>query len=40
VGTLADHSVERAVADGPGITTVINRIVVDPAESDDTCEIC
>jgi osmotically-inducible protein OsmY len=37
---LERDSAERAVADGPGITTVINRIVVEPAESDDTFEIC
>ena len=34
------ESVERAVADGPGITTVINQIVVEPVESDDAYEIC
>jgi len=34
------QSMERAVVDGPGITTVVNQIVVEPAESDDTNEIC
>jgi osmotically-inducible protein OsmY len=33
-------SVERAAADGPGITTVVNHLAVEPAESDDTYEIC
>jgi osmotically-inducible protein OsmY len=33
-------SAERAVANGPGITTVVNHIVVEPAEVDDACEIC
>jgi osmotically-inducible protein OsmY len=33
-------SAERSVADGPRITTVINHIVVAPAESDDTYELC
>jgi osmotically-inducible protein OsmY len=37
---LQRESVERAVADGPGITTVVNHLVVEPAESDDTREIC
>ena len=37
---LERDSAERAVADGPGITTVINHIAVEPAQSDDTCEIC
>ena len=36
---LQRESVERAVANGPGITTVVNQIVVEPAESDDY-EIC
>jgi osmotically-inducible protein OsmY len=41
VRTLRDRdSAERSVADGPGITTVINHIVVAPAESDDTYELC
>ena len=41
VRTWLEHdSAERAVADGPGITTVINHLVVEPAESDDTYEIC
>jgi osmotically-inducible protein OsmY len=34
------ESVERAVADGPGITTVVNHIVVEPVEAADTFEIC
>jgi osmotically-inducible protein OsmY len=33
-------SVERAVADGPGITRVVNRLEVEPAEADDTYEVC
>jgi osmotically-inducible protein OsmY len=37
---LQRESVERAVADGPGIATVVNHLVVEPAESDDTSEIC
>jgi osmotically-inducible protein OsmY len=36
---LERDSAERAVADGPGITTVINHIAVVPAQSDDF-EIC
>jgi osmotically-inducible protein OsmY len=35
VGTwLQRESIERAVADGPGITTVVNHLAVEPAESD------
>jgi osmotically-inducible protein OsmY len=37
---LERDSAERAVADGPGITMVINNVVVEPAESDDVYEIC
>ena len=37
---LERDTAERAVADGPSITTVVNQIVVEPAEFDDTFEIC
>ena len=37
---LQRESVERAVADGPGITTVLNHLTVEPVESDDAYEIC
>jgi osmotically-inducible protein OsmY len=34
------ESVERAAADGPGITTVVNHLAVEPADADETCDIC
>jgi osmotically-inducible protein OsmY len=37
---LQRESVERAVSDGPGITTVVNHLTVEPVESDDAYEIC
>ena len=37
---LERDTAERATADAPGITTVVNRIVVEPADSGDTFEIC
>jgi len=33
-------SVERAAADGPGITSVVNHLAVEPTESDEDFEIC
>lgn len=34
------ESVERAAAGGPGITTVVNHLAVEPANADETCEVC
>ena len=39
-GGWSGDTAERATADAPGITTVVNRIVVEPADSGDTFEIC